>query len=80
MNNAFKLGNTVKVTYYPYRSARVFGEFFRLDRHSEEAKEFEKQLNKKAGQNYIDNHTVYTIVNTDGSTIHVGSILKLGMW
>lgn len=89
MNSMFKLESGTKVIYYPYRRAQVFGCFFRIDRNTKEAMDFEEKLSRKAGQNRIDNHTVYTISNNDGSEIHVscsgdsirfGSILKQGLW
>lgn len=89
MNSMFKLERDTKVIYYPYRRAQVFGCFFRINRNTEEAMDFEEKLNRKAGKNQIDNHTVYTIINSDGSEIHIacsgdnirfGSILKQGLW
>lgn len=85
----FKLDFGIKVKFYPYRRAMVYGVFFEVNRFSEEARNFEKELNRKAGEKYIDNHTAYTITNRDGSMIHIscsddvmrfGSVLEEKAW
>lgn len=65
-----KLELFAKVKFYPYRSARVDGIFFEIDRDCEAARKFENELAKRAGRN-IDNHTAYAIINTSGKTLYV---------
>lgn len=55
--------NFSRVTFYPYRTARVFDEMFDADRNS--MRPLEYMLAIKAGVN-PDNHTVYEV--------HYGSI------
>lgn len=85
----FKLEFDTSVKFYPYRKAKVYGVFFEVDRLSKEAENFEKELNKRAGENCIDNHTVYTITNRNRNVIHIscsdnamrfGSILEESEW
>lgn len=84
----FELEFGTKVKFYPYRRAMVYGVFFEVNRLSEESRNFEEELNKRAGEKNIDNHTVYTITSRDGSMIHIscsdnkmrfGSVLEEGM-
>lgn len=52
--------NYSKVTFYPYRTARVYDEMFDADRDS--MRPLEYMLAIKAGVN-PDNHTVYEVYN-----------------
>lgn len=70
-NKMFKLEFGSKVKFYPYRKASIYGVFFEVDRYSKAAQEFEKELNRQAGEKNIDNHTAYTITNRNGNVIHV---------
>jgi len=57
----FKLSYEIsKVTFHPYRTARVYERFINIDRCSDEGRKFEEMLAKKAGVT-PDNHTAYTL-------------------
>lgn len=71
MSNILKLEKGTKVEFHPHRTALVFGVFFEIDRGTIAAMDFENELNKAAGKNGIDNHTAYTLTNSDGGQIHV---------
>lgn len=59
-----------KVTFHPYRTARVFNRFLSIERKSDVGKELETTLAKKAGVN-PDNHTVYSIQLKNEQEVHV---------
>lgn len=59
-----------KVTFHPYRTARVFNRFLSIKRNSNVGKELENKLAKMAGT-CQDNHSVYSIQLRDEQEIHV---------
>jgi hypothetical protein len=62
-------GITGEVKQYPYRTAMVSDRFLRLDRNSDDARDFEEKLAAAANVR-PDNHTVYTITQ-EGKIVYV---------
>lgn len=67
----FTLLYNAEVTMHPYRTARVGGMFFTVERCTDAASDFEEELAKRAGYEHTDNHVVYSIKNKGGDSIHV---------
>ena len=82
---ALATNHYAKVTFHPYRTARVFDEMFDADRDS--MRPLEYMLAIKAGVS-PDNHTVYEVYNgcqtfyiwCHDSLLRVGKTIDKGRW